>query len=290
VKQTTPTLFLVPSALTDSRIYDPITEKLLNIYPISFEEMEQAETLERSSIQQYANAFTASLSQHPEFDSTGSKPIWLGGFCMGGMVSLLAVAEIRKRFPQANIQGVLLLSSCLSFKPALGRVFQLPKYIFTRLLGRQAAVRLTSAYLGKRPHTVLGRTLTLLKNVRRKMLAGPTAGTGFERLYSGMLADKDPEAVYDRLICEFEFDGTGTIIKEKKVFPAILHLHGDRDLFFPYKRVDLFRKLFVASTHITYELEKIEGASHFLPITHADQVCEFIKRKSQQLGDAINVV
>ena len=226
----------------------------------------------------YAKAFAEILVSHSRFHESNGNPVYLGGFCMGGMVSLLAVKEIIKLSPDANIEGVILLSSCLSFRETVREGLRVLAFLVLQVLPDRAAIHLISAYLGHKPGSLSGFVSNLTRGMRLKALTGSSKSSYTGDLYLKMLFDQDAESVYRRLQSETSFDFTNSILEQEQTYPPIYHLHGDKDFLLPFGRVDSYRKRVLSSSSVVYEVECLPGANHFVPITHPDSVYGFIRR------------
>jgi pimeloyl-ACP methyl ester carboxylesterase len=230
------------------------------------------------SMEDYAKAFAEILVSHRRFRESNGNPVYLGGFCMGGMVSLVTVSEIKKLSPDAKIGGVILLSSCLSFRETVREELKLLAFFILQSLPSRAAIHLIAAYLGHKLGSVTGFLSKLTRGMRLKALTGSSGRSYAGDLYLEMLMDQDARSVYRRLQSETSFDFTKSILEQGQSFPPIYHLHGDNDLLLPFGRIDSYRKRILASSAVVYELERLRGANHFVPITHPDSVYGFIRR------------
>ncbi|KAF0974095.1 hypothetical protein FDP41_006705 [Naegleria fowleri] len=229
-------IFLIPSLFTDHRIFNHQTKVFGNLIETidleKLKEMENSKLTLHSYAQQLARQMNTICSEEIKNNSV-FEGFLVGGFCVGGMISILLAQELLKSSTNPKmLKGILLIGSCPSFTHCVDLYYMnlkrmvmnyLPTFIFELIvkiyLWSNSAV---SAWMEK-------SVLRSLWNQDQKVMEE------YQSLLKNMMVDKDPEFVIQMLKAEFNFSSEEgqedhvkwTIFTENQI--PIFHIHGDHD-------------------------------------------------------------
>lgn len=269
-----PPLFVLPAPLTDRRVWCRLIENLPNLVAIDFENIEMLLDTDTPTIEDYAAAFADCVANHPCFVPQ-SRPVWIGGLCMGGMVAVMAVNELLQRETPPDIAGVVLLSSTVAFAPGLGPILCFIARLLKDLLPYSVSSQLIRVYI---KYFGLRKSSHAKRASKRSLTKNGEAEPSFARLYRTMVHSRSPDRVSRRLMAEARFDARLLLRKQNGHFPPIYHLHGKRDRMLRLRKIQKIHASVSGYDRLEYHLRCLPNAGHFLPITHPKETMKFLKQ------------
>ncbi len=275
VYETHAPVILITSLFTDVRIFKNQTKSFKNLYVVDLNRIEPPE----DSLDSYAKL----LAKHLVFEDEQFKKMvieddqrdnfYLGGFCVGGMTSLLLCNHLRKLDPRLQCKGVFLVSSCASFVECVAPEQISRKNKVMSVLSRNGLKSLVKFYL------YMNRTDTIIAHIINKLMSKSYESSesllsrSDEKLLIQMTLDRDAEFVTRLLNAEFGFNQKDL---DTSSLPTIHHIHGDTDYLIPLERVRAFQNEFVKKNNVQYELIEVLPGDHYLPLTQPLRVNEII--------------
>ncbi|KAG2379647.1 hypothetical protein C9374_006764 [Naegleria lovaniensis] len=230
-------LFLIPSLFTDHRIFNN-QKKVFGdlIETIDLEKIEENSKLTlQSYAKQLAHQIITKYSSIETKENNAVEGFLVGGFCVGGMISILLAQELLTIAPPnfANkLKGILLIGSCPSFTHCVDPYYMKLKRIVMNYLPTRIFESIVKMYLWSNSAIsawMERSVLTSLWSQDRNVMEE------YKSLLKSMMVEKDPEFVIQMLKAEFNFSAEEgqedyvkwSIFSEHNI--PISHIHGDHD-------------------------------------------------------------
>ncbi|EFC37649.1 hypothetical protein NAEGRDRAFT_81882 [Naegleria gruberi] len=291
-KKTNTRMFLFPSLFTDHRIFSnqkKVYGDILQVIDLFELDEKVYGKVDELTLHSYAKQLTAYIVKNYEKEILDKdfEQFFVGGFCVGGMISIFVAQELMKGYPEIakKLKGVMLVGSCPSFTHCVDpRYLKIKKVVmnyFPRFV-LNGIVRFylwANRYLNKISSLMESNMVSVWKEDRNIMLK-------YKTVLDDMMLDKDPNFVFQMLIAEFNFtahDLDNTLKKDEQVewdrfnndLP-ISHLHGDNDYLLRSNLCESFVKQQVLPNKGNYRLRVMKHSGHFLPLTRMNAVTNFI--------------
>jgi len=202
--------FMIPSLFTDHRIFGNQTQIFKNILqPIDLFRLEENKD-ELLTLNSFAKQLAVYIVKNygKEILNEDFESFHVGGFCVGGMISILLAQELMKTHKEVaqKLSGVLLIGSAPSFTHCVDPYYlnlkrivmgYVPKFIFN------SAIRL---YLWSSKR-LLGLSSWMERSVLTIWNADQNVMDEYKMTLKDMMHEKDPNFVIQMLHAEFNFTG-----------------------------------------------------------------------------------
>ena len=265
-------IFVLPSLLTDKRIFEPQTKHFPNMHSLSIMPTPNSETL--NSVAEHIADYI--LNECDLRGKAGEKKVYyLGGFCVGGMISLLISNHLRRMAPDLQCKGVILVGSCASFIDCVDDKYLTLKKILLTNMPRSVIFSIVRFYLWlhKVGHTkVHGVIDTLVHYMSSTENSIDDAELNMKLIE--MVGGKDPSFTTSLLISELNFNREDS--EWDKFTVPIHHIHGSNDYLMPIHKVKAFKQYLNDEYQITYNLKELHDSGHFLTLSRPKTVSHFI--------------
>ncbi|KAL9647800.1 hypothetical protein ABK040_001339 [Willaertia magna] len=296
LKQQNTKLFFLPSLFTDHRIFTyqkEILKEQLHIFQLKqlnniiidnytidnhTVDKNNYKNKKELTLKSYAKHFITILKE----ESKNVNEFYLGGFCVGGMISIL-IGQLLQKKENENLfkkcKGILIIGSCPSFTKCVKEKYLILKKIFLTILPKSILFYLIKLYLWTNKQTFLQQQHTLqqqntqqstLQQNTQTLQQNTTKNTILNKFFSlfeylfislsqgdlnilktyekeliSMMIDKDPNFVTEMLIAEFNFTGNCNELNWNEFKLPIYHLHGDHDYLIPINKCEDYVNYFI---------------------------------------------
>ncbi|KAL0476644.1 hypothetical protein AKO1_015795 [Acrasis kona] len=266
-------LILLTSLFTDVRMFQKQMPHFENLYVVDLNVIEPPSGSLDEYAQKLATHFTQKDERFKQLLEASNGEYFVGGFCVGGMTSLLLAKHLSKTY---HCKGAILIGSCVSFVECVDPAKAKLKNMLLSVLSESIVINIIKLYL------YLNQKGTWIAKAFNRFIYHWSSkqhldhNDSTQELLMDMTLDREPTFVLRLLEAEFQFSSRDL---DAKHMPPIYQLHGDGDDLIPIQRVKRFKKHFIQQyPDATYHLTSLSNANHYLPLDNAEQVNNFITR------------